>query len=75
MNPRHAAALLLLAVLTGCRTAPGKPGPADVAARPEQVLDFPTLYRQNCSACHGDRGAARRSRSPTPPILGLPASP
>jgi cytochrome c oxidase cbb3-type subunit 3/ubiquinol-cytochrome c reductase cytochrome c subunit len=24
--------------------------------RPEQVLDFPSLYKQNCAACHGDNG-------------------
>jgi cytochrome c oxidase cbb3-type subunit 3/ubiquinol-cytochrome c reductase cytochrome c subunit len=24
--------------------------------RPDQVLDFPTLYRENCSACHGEWG-------------------
>jgi cytochrome c oxidase cbb3-type subunit 3/ubiquinol-cytochrome c reductase cytochrome c subunit len=24
--------------------------------RPEQVLDFPTLYKQNCTACHGEAG-------------------
>jgi mono/diheme cytochrome c family protein len=24
--------------------------------RPEEVLDFATLYKQNCSGCHGDDG-------------------
>jgi mono/diheme cytochrome c family protein len=41
---------------TGCRDAPGKPKLTTVAARPDQVLDFPTLYKQNCAACHGIDG-------------------
>jgi cytochrome c oxidase cbb3-type subunit 3/ubiquinol-cytochrome c reductase cytochrome c subunit len=41
---------------TGCRAAPGKPGPDPETPRPEQVLDFATLYKQNCSACHGENG-------------------
>ncbi len=30
---------------------PGKPGPAEIA--PENVVDFQTLYVQNCAGCHG----------------------
>jgi len=40
----------------GCRAAPGKPGPDSATPRPEQVLDFATLYGQNCAACHGASG-------------------
>jgi len=42
--------------LSGCLTAPGKPAPGSEAQRPDQVLDFATLYKQNCSACHGENG-------------------
>jgi len=38
----------------GCDDAPGRP--KDEAMRPQQVLDFPTLYAQNCAACHGEQG-------------------
>jgi cytochrome c oxidase cbb3-type subunit 3/ubiquinol-cytochrome c reductase cytochrome c subunit len=38
----------------GCE-APGKPVHAE-AGRPDDVLDFPALYKQNCAACHGNDG-------------------
>jgi cytochrome c oxidase cbb3-type subunit 3/ubiquinol-cytochrome c reductase cytochrome c subunit len=41
---------------TGCGRAPGKPGNGADVARPEEVLDFATLYSQNCGACHGEKG-------------------
>jgi mono/diheme cytochrome c family protein len=50
--------LLLLSCLTllGCDHLPGRPGPEPEVPRPDQVLDFPTLYSQNCSGCHGPNG-------------------
>jgi cytochrome c oxidase cbb3-type subunit 3/ubiquinol-cytochrome c reductase cytochrome c subunit len=47
------AALLALA---GCKGAPGRPGPGPEVARPDEVVDFATLYKQNCAACHGENG-------------------
>jgi len=50
-------ALLLCALgLAGCPAAPGKPAPGSEAKRPDQIVDFATLYKENCSACHGDQG-------------------
>jgi cytochrome c oxidase cbb3-type subunit 3/ubiquinol-cytochrome c reductase cytochrome c subunit len=40
---------------TGCN-APGRPGPGPAVARPDQLLDFSTLYAQNCASCHGVTG-------------------
>jgi len=40
----------------GCKNAPGKPGPEPEVVRPEQIVDFPTLYAQNCASCHGVNG-------------------
>ena len=50
--------LACVAVLAtaGCKNAPGKPGPEPEIPRPEQVVDFPTLYAENCAACHGVNG-------------------
>jgi mono/diheme cytochrome c family protein len=41
---------------TGCMNPPGKPRLGTETSRPDQVLDFPTLYKQNCAACHGENG-------------------
>lgn len=56
---RRSAVLALLACTgylagLGCE-APGKPVHAEVS-RPEEVLDFPTLYNRNCAGCHGKDG-------------------
>ena len=47
-----AASLVLL--VSGCGPAPGYPGAPTV--RPDEVVNFTTLYSQNCSACHGANG-------------------
>ncbi|GGA73987.1 hypothetical protein GCM10011507_26680 [Edaphobacter acidisoli] len=56
---RRSGAFLLVAICfaaLGCNHIPGRPGPGPEVVRPEQVLDFPTLYKQNCSSCHGVTG-------------------
>jgi mono/diheme cytochrome c family protein len=40
----------------GCNRIPGRPGPGPEVLRPDEVLAFPTLYKQNCAACHGADG-------------------
>lgn len=52
-----ASLFLVLVTLgsTGCN-APGRPKPGPEVPRPDQIADFPTLYKQNCAACHGDNG-------------------
>ncbi len=56
MLSRSFTLMLCVLSLTGCRTVPGKPAPGSEAKRPDQVLDFDTLYQENCSACHGEHG-------------------
>jgi len=59
------AAVLALA---GCNSLPGRPGPDPEVARPGQVLDFNTLYRQNCSGCHGTVGKGGAAVSLADPV-------
>lgn len=58
--PAYASPLLVLSAAAllcmGCGPAPGYPKPGPEVVRPDQVLDFATLYKQNCSACHGVDG-------------------
>jgi mono/diheme cytochrome c family protein len=42
--------------VVACSRIPGRPGPGPEVVRPDEVLDFPSLYKQNCAACHGDNG-------------------
>jgi cytochrome c oxidase cbb3-type subunit 3/ubiquinol-cytochrome c reductase cytochrome c subunit len=48
--------LFCILALAGCRAVPGKPLPGSEAKRPDEVMDFPTLYKESCAACHGDQG-------------------
>jgi mono/diheme cytochrome c family protein len=60
VNVVFALGLILAA---GC-TLRGKPTEADRYHRPEEVLEFATLYRDNCAACHGADGKL----GPGPPL-------
>jgi cytochrome c oxidase cbb3-type subunit 3/ubiquinol-cytochrome c reductase cytochrome c subunit len=40
----------------GCEHSSGRPGPGPQVLRPEQQLDFATLYKTNCAGCHGANG-------------------
>jgi cytochrome c oxidase cbb3-type subunit III len=73
MNNRLAfaiAAILTLAVLTlfGCDRLPGRPDAREEVVRPDQVLDFNVLYKDNCSGCHGADGKGGASIALRDPI-------
>ncbi len=50
--------VLIAAVLavTACNDMPGRPGPGPEVMRPDEVLDFKILFKENCSGCHGVDG-------------------
>jgi cytochrome c oxidase cbb3-type subunit III len=49
---------LTLAVSSvGCHRRIGPPNDQEELMRPEEVVSFDRLYRQNCSACHGENGS------------------
>ena len=54
--------------IAGCRNAPGKPGPEPEVGRPEQLVAFEPLYRQNCAGCHGSAGRAGAAISLANPV-------
>jgi cytochrome c oxidase cbb3-type subunit 3 len=40
----------------GCHRTIGPPNDQEELARPESIVSFDRLYKQNCSACHGEQG-------------------
>jgi cytochrome c oxidase cbb3-type subunit III len=55
---RHlcATAALIVILLPGCGTPHGQPLQGSEILAPSEVLDFATLYAENCSGCHGAEG-------------------
>ena len=51
-----AAAIVSILAVAACNNLPGRPGTGPEVIRPEAVVDFTTLYKQNCSGCHGAEG-------------------
>ena len=49
--------LTLLVGSLGCNRKVGPPNDQDELMRPENVTSFDRLYKQNCSACHGESGS------------------
>jgi cytochrome c oxidase cbb3-type subunit III len=47
----------LLVGTLGCERKIGPPNDQDELMRPENVASFDRLYKQNCSACHGENGS------------------
>jgi len=64
------ALLPLLAVLPAlaCDRLPGRPDEADRHKRPDEIVDFETLYAANCSGCHGAEGILGPARPLADPV-------
>ena len=52
----YALFVLSVTVLAGCGAPPGQPQKGRETLAPNEVLEFGTLYGQNCAACHGADG-------------------
>ena len=68
MRNRLTFAVAAILPLAGCDRLPGRPGPGEEVVRPEPVLDFNTLYKENCSGCHGADGKGGASIALRDPI-------
>jgi mono/diheme cytochrome c family protein len=55
---RYLCALIVLSVtvLAGCGSSSGQPQKGSETLAPNDVLEFGTLYGENCAACHGADG-------------------
>jgi mono/diheme cytochrome c family protein len=60
VTARATLSLIPLALLVGslgCDRKFGPPNDQEELMRPENVVSFDRLYKQNCSACHGENGS------------------
>lgn len=71
-QPRHLVSFVALAMssmlLIACSTSPGQPKQASEAPAPGDVMDFSTLYSQNCAGCHGAEGRGGPSIALADPV-------
>lgn len=63
-----ALAVLSLAMLAACSTLNREPRTDPEPVAPSQVLDFGTLYAQNCAGCHGAEGRGGASIALANPV-------
>jgi cytochrome c oxidase cbb3-type subunit 3 len=62
------AVLASLMMLAACSTSNGEPQTNSESVAPSQLLDFDTLYAQNCAGCHGAQGRGGASISLANPV-------
>jgi mono/diheme cytochrome c family protein len=63
-----AFAVVSLVLLSACSTPNGQPQKDSETVPPNQVVDFGTLYAQNCAACHGAEGRGGASIALANPV-------
>lgn len=51
-----AIATLAMMLLSACTSPPGQPSANAEPLAPSDVLEFDTLYAENCAGCHGSQG-------------------
>jgi mono/diheme cytochrome c family protein len=60
--------LMILILTAGCDRLPGKPTQEERWRPASEVTDFPQLYAQNCSGCHGADGRMGAARPLNDPL-------
>lgn len=63
-----ALAVLSVVMLAACSTPHGQPENNSELVAPSQVLEFNTLYAQNCAGCHGAQGRGGASIAMANPV-------
>src|SRR5882672_12898481 len=63
-----AFAVLPLVLLSACSTPNGQPQKGSEPVAPNRVVDFGTLYAQNCAGCHGAEGRGGASIALANPV-------
>src|SRR5437870_5234662 len=59
-------------LLSGCSAPPGQPRKALETLSPNEVVEFGTLYSENCAGCHGAEGRGGAAIALADPVyLGL----
>jgi cytochrome c oxidase cbb3-type subunit 3 len=63
-----AIAVLPIVLLSACSIPNGQPQKGSEVVAPNQVVDFATLYAQNCAGCHGAEGRGGASIALANPV-------
>jgi len=63
-----ALAVLSLALFSACSIPHGQPQQGSEPVAPNHVVDFSTLYAQNCAGCHGPQGKGGASIALANPV-------
>jgi cytochrome c oxidase cbb3-type subunit III len=50
------AALAIMLLLSACSSSPGRPSTDSEIPAPSEVVNFKTLFAENCAGCHGTDG-------------------
>ena len=61
-------AIFPLVLLSACSAPHGQPQKGEEAVAPNEVLEFTTLYAQNCAGCHGADGRGGASIALADPV-------
>jgi cytochrome c oxidase cbb3-type subunit III len=64
----YLSAFAVLVLLSACSTPDGQPQKGSEPVAPDQIVDFGTLYAQNCAACHGAEGRGGASIALANPV-------